>query len=64
MSPISNSRLQKNGERFVCPAISQQVKVGRSFFVPVQYESPRIPTLRNMVRHINGYHSSEASHGE
>jgi hypothetical protein len=42
----------------------QQVEVNHPIGVRVQDKPPRIPTLRNVVRDINGNHASESTHGK
>jgi hypothetical protein len=41
----------------------QQGEVGRTIRIAIQDEAPAVPTLRQVVWHINGNNPSESSHG-
>ena len=43
--------------------LSQQIEMNHAISVEVQDKSPRIPTLRHMVRNINRHDPSQARHG-
>ena len=42
----------------------QQGQVGRTIRIAIQDEAPVVPTLGQVVWHINGNYPSEASHGK
>jgi hypothetical protein len=43
--------------------LEQQIEINHAISIDVQDKSPRIPTLRDMVRYINGNDASQTCHG-
>ena len=64
MDVIGHQAVTDHGHSVKFSVFPQRRQVGRTIAIAIQDEAPVVPTLRQMVWHINGNHTSESSHSK
>jgi hypothetical protein len=59
---VRHEAVSNEGDAVEDDVLVQQLEVDCSIGVAVQDEAKTVPTLRHMVWHVNGNHTSESSH--